>query len=236
MIHTEKLSAGYKEVHVLFDIDAEIKKGGITAIVGPNGSGKSTLLKSIFGLTTIYSGKVIYKDDDITNIPPYVRTKLGIAYLPQVDNVFTNLTVEENLKIAGYTLENHEYAERREIALSAFPELNDFLNRKAGTLSGGERQFLAIATALIRRAEVLMLDEPTAQLSPKFAEIIFDKILQLRDDFKLTIALVEQNVKRALEISEYTYLLVSGRVAFEGKSGELMEHEKFEKLCMGIVE
>lgn len=236
MIHTENLSAGYKEVHVLFDIDAEIKRGDITAIVGPNGSGKSTLLKSIFGLTTIYSGRVIYKDEDITGIPPYVRTKLGIAYLPQVDNVFTNLTVEENLKIAGYTLENSEYEERREIALNAFPELKYFLNRKAGTLSGGERQFLAIATALIRKAEVLMLDEPTAQLSPKFADVMFSKILQLRDDFDLTIALVEQNIRRALEVSEYTYLLVSGRVAFEGKSNELMEHENFEKLCMGIVE
>jgi branched-chain amino acid transport system ATP-binding protein len=236
VIHTEKLSAGYKEVHVLFDIDAEIKKGGITTIVGPNGSGKSTLLKSIFGLTTVYSGKVFYKDEDITKVPPHDRTKKGIAYLPQVDNVFTNLTVEENLKIAGYTLNGDEYTERREIALNAFPELKDFLNRKAGTLSGGERQFLAIATALVRRAEVLMLDEPTAQLSPKFAEIIFNKILELRDDFKLTIALVEQNVKRALEISENAYLLVSGRVVFDGKAQELLEHEKFERLCMGIVE
>ncbi len=236
MILTENLNAGYKEVQVLFDINAEIEKGGITTIVGPNGSGKSTLLKSIFGLTNIYSGRVIYKDEDITKVPAHNRTKLGIAYLPQVDNVFTNLTVEENLKIAGYTLENHEYEERREIALNAFPELKDFLNRKAGTLSGGERQFLAIATALIRKAEVLMLDEPTAQLSPKFAEIIFDKILDLRDNFKLTIALVEQNVRRALEISENAYLLVSGRIAFEGKANELLEHEKFEKLCMGIVE
>ncbi len=236
MILTQNLNAGYKEVQVLFDINSKIEKGDITTIVGPNGSGKSTLLKSIFGLTNIYSGKVLYKDEDITKVPAHNRTKLGIAYLPQVDNVFTNLTVEENLRIAGYTLENHEYEERREIALSAFPELKDFLNRKAGTLSGGERQFLAIATALIRKAEVLMLDEPTAQLSPKFAEIIFDKILDLRDDFKLTIALVEQNVRRALEISENAYLLVSGRIAFEGKANELLEHEKFEKLCMGIVE
>jgi branched-chain amino acid transport system ATP-binding protein len=236
VIHTENLSAGYREVHVLFDINAKIKRGGITTIVGPNGSGKSTLLKSIFGLTTVYSGNVYFKGEDITTIPSHHRTRLGIAYLPQVDNVFTNLTVEENLKIAGYTLNGDEYVERREVALNAFPELNDFLNRKAGTLSGGERQFLAIATALVRRAEVLMLDEPTAQLSPKFAEIIFDKVLELRDDFNLTIALVEQNVRRALEISERAYLLVSGRVVFEGKAQELLEHEKFEKLCMGIVE
>jgi len=235
VIRTQNLSAGYKEVHVLFDVNAKIESNEITTIVGPNGSGKSTLLKSIFGLTTIHSGNVFFKDQDITSVPPHDRTKLGIAYLPQVDNVFTDLTVEENLKIAGYTLSKDEYGVRREIALNAFPELNDFLNRKAGTLSGGERQFLAIATALIRKAEVLMLDEPTAQLSPKFADIIFDKIVELRDDFNLTIALVEQNVKRALEISKSAYLLVSGRVVFEGKAQELREHEKFEKLCMGIV-
>ncbi|AGK61758.1 amino acid/amide ABC transporter ATP-binding protein 2, HAAT family [Archaeoglobus sulfaticallidus PM70-1] len=236
MIRAEELNAGYKEVQVLFDINAEVKKNQITTIVGPNGSGKSTLLKTLFGLTNIYSGKVIYKDDDITYTPPHDRTKLGIAYLPQVDNVFTNLTVEENLKIAGYTLDDGEYEERREIALNAFPELKDYLNRKAGTLSGGERQFLAIATALIRKSELLMLDEPTAQLSPKFAEIIFNKILELRDDFRLTIALVEQNVKRALEISEKAYLLISGRVAFDGKARELLEHEKFERMCMGLLD
>ncbi len=235
MILTQKLNAGYKDVHVLFDINATIEPNKITAVVGPNGSGKSTFLKAIFGLASVYSGNVIFKDNDITNVPSHERTKLGIAYLPQVDNVFTNLTVNENLKIAGYTLDKKEFEVRKGIALRAFPELKDFLGRKSGTLSGGERQFLAIATALIRKAEVLMLDEPTAQLSPKFAEIIFDKIVELRDDFNLTIILVEQNITRALEISEKAYLLVSGRVAFEGKSDELRDHERFEKLCMGLV-
>lgn len=236
MILTQKLNAGYRNVQVLFDVNASIEPNKITAVVGPNGSGKSTFLKAIFGLANVFSGNIIFKDMDITNIPAYKRTKLGIAYLPQVDNVFTNLTVEENLKIAGYTLDRKEYEVRKGIALRAFPELKEFLKRKSGTLSGGERQFLAIATALIRKAEVLMLDEPTAQLSPKFAEIIFDKIVELRDDFNLTIILVEQNVTKALEISEKAYLLVSGRIVFEGKSSELRDHEKFEKLCMGITE
>lgn len=235
MILTRNLNAGYGDVQVLFDISANIDSNKITAVVGPNGSGKSTLLKAIFGLTKVYSGNVIFKDEDITNIPAYKRTKLGIAYLPQVDNVFTDLSVEENLKIAGYTLDKKEYEVRKGIALRAFPELRKFLDRKSGTLSGGERQFLAIATALIRKADVLMLDEPTAQLSPKFAQIIFDKIIELRDDFELTIILVEQNVTKALEISEKVYLLVSGKVAFEGTSNALKEHEKFEKLLMGLL-
>ncbi len=236
MLHTEKLNAGYKELHILFDVDAKIRKNSITTVVGPNGSGKSTLLKSIFGLATIHSGKVFLNGTEITKLPPHSKTKLGIAYLPQTDNVFANLTVEENLKIAAYTLDGSEVKDRIDLALDAFPELQNFMRRKAGTLSGGERQMLAMATALVRKASVLMLDEPTAQLSPKFAEIIFQRILDLRDRHDLTILLVEQNVQRALEISDEAYLLVSGRVAFEGKACELLEHEKFEKLCMGVLD
>ena len=234
MLRTEKLNAGYRELHILFDVDTEAKKREITCVVGPNGSGKSTLLKAIFGLATIHSGKVIFKDEEITKVPPHDKTKMGIAYLPQTDNVFTNLTVEENLKIAGYTLEKDELRDRIDLALEVFPELKYQMKRKAGTLSGGERQFLAIATALVRKAELLMLDEPTAQLSPKFAEIIFNKIVELRDRLGLTILLVEQNVKRALEISDRAYMLISGRVVFEGKASDLLEHEKFEQFCIGL--
>lgn len=234
MLRTEKLNAGYKELHILFDVNADIRRKDITTVVGPNGSGKSTFLKAVFGLATIHSGKVIYKDQDITRVPPHERTKMGIAYLPQTDNVFTNLTVEENLKIAGYTLEKDELKDRIDLALDVFPELTKYMKRKAGTLSGGERQFLAIATALVRKSEILMLDEPTAQLSPKFAEIIFSKILELRDRLGLTILLVEQNVKRALEISDRAYMLISGRVVFEGKASDLLEHEKFEQYCIGL--
>jgi branched-chain amino acid transport system ATP-binding protein len=234
VLRAKNLSAGYKELHILFDINAKVEKGRITTIAGPNGSGKSTFLKSLFGLATIHSGKVVYKGRDITPTPPHDRTKMGIAYLPQVENVFTNLTVEENLKIAGYTLENGEYEDRRELALSVFPELEKRLKQKAGTLSGGERQFLAIATALIRKAELLMLDEPTAMLSPKFANNIFDKILDLKDKLGLTILLVEQNIKKALEISDDAYMLASGRVVFEGKAEELLEHEKFGEFCIGV--
>ncbi len=235
MLETQGLSSGYKELHILFDVNFKAKKGEITAIVGPNGSGKSTLLKSIFGFTTIYDGKVILEGKEITHLPPHEKTKLGIAYLPQTDNIFTELTVRENLVIAGYILDEQEYNDRLELAMNIFPELRDKMDRKAGMLSGGERQFLGIASALIRRARVLMLDEPTAMLSPKFASQVFERILSLRDELGLTIVLVEQNVIKALEVSDNALMLIGGKVAFSGTARELLEHEKFERFVVGYT-
>jgi len=235
VLEAKNLYAGYKELHVLFDVNFKAERNKITAVVGPNGSGKSTLLKSIFGFTTIYDGEIKLEGRDITNLHPHEKTKLGIAYLPQTDNIFTELTVRENLVIAGYILDEEEYKDRLELALSIFPELKDKMERKAGMLSGGERQFLGIASALIRRAKILMLDEPTAMLSPKFASQIFERIIDLRDELKLTIVLVEQNVMKALEISDNALMLVGGKVAFEGKARELLEHEKFERFVVGYT-
>ena len=222
-------------VPILKDFTARILQKDTIAIVGPNGSGKSTFLKTLFGLTKIYSGEIIFKDKNIAKVPPHIKARMKIAYLPQTNNVFANLTVEENLKIAGYVLDKDKVKERIEIALSVFPELKDILKRKAGTLSGGQRQFLAMGMALVRDAEVLMLDEPTAKLSPKLAELIFEKIIEMRDDFGLTILLVEQNAKRALEISDNGYMFVSGKVAFEGTAEELLNHEKFKEYSLGIT-
>ena len=234
MLRVEGLNAGYEKLHVLFNIEIEVPTRKVTVLVGPNGSGKSTLLKAILGLATVHSGKILLEDLDITFLPPHQKAKMGIAYLPQVENIFTNLTVEENLKMAGYILDEASYLDGLEMALGAFPELKAFMKRKAGTLSGGERQFLAIATALVRKAKLLMLDEPTAQLSPKLMDSMFNRIASLRDELGLTIILVEQNIRRALGIGDNAYLLISGRLAFQGSARELMEHEAFERLCMGI--
>ncbi len=234
MLRVEELNAGYKELHILFNIQAKVPDKEVTLFVGPNGSGKSTLLKAIFGLATIHSGKVFLNDWDVTYLPPYKKARIGVVYLPQVENIFTNLTVEENLKMAGYILDESAYPDNLELALNVFPELKQLMKRKAGTLSGGERQFLAIAMALIRKANLLMLDEPTAQLSPKLTDVIFKKIAYLRDELNLTIALVEQNVLKALEVSDNAYVLISGRLVFQGKAKEVKEHKDFKKLCMGI--
>jgi len=236
VLQVKEINAGYDSLQVLFNIGIEALNRKITVLIGPNGSGKSTLLKAIVGLAKVYSGKILLNNQDITFIPPHKKVKMGIAYLPQLENIFTNLTVEENLKMAGYVLDEASYLDGLEMALGVFPELKAFMKRKAGTLSGGERQFLAIATALVRKAKLLMLDEPTAQLSPKLTESMFNRIASLRDELGLTIILVEQNIRKALEIGDEAYLLVSGRLAFQGKAQELMKHKSFEKLCIGFID
>ena len=234
MLRVEKLCAGYGELHILFDVDVEASDQKITTLVGANGSGKSTLLKSVFGLATIYSGRILLEDRDVTKIAPHKKARMKMAYLPQVENIFTNLTVQENLKIAGYALNETQYRDGLELALQTFPELKNLIGRRARTLSGGERQFLAISTALVRKAQMLMLDEPTAQLSPRLTDAMFQRIATLRDKLGLGIILVEQDVRKALGIGDEAYALVNGGVAFHGKAQELVEHENFERYCMGV--
>ncbi len=235
MLEVVDLSAGYGRLQVLYNVSFRADSREITAVVGPNGSGKSTLLKAIFGLTSIYSGKILYNKMDITRMPPHERARLGIAYLPQIDNVFASLTVEENLKMAGYLLDKRELKDRIDLAIEFFPALRKYMKRRAGTLSGGERQMLAIAMALVRNSKVLMLDEPTSQLAPKVAEQVLKTIVDLRDKLGLCVVLVEQHVRRALEISDRSYLLVGGRVVFFGKARELLENRDLGKIFLGLT-
>ena len=235
MIETKGLNAGYGKIHVLYDVDFVAKPKQITVIVGPNGSGKSTLLKSIMGLTTLYSGTIKYGEHDITSVAKHERAKIGIAYLPQLESVFTNLTVKENLTMAGYTLKEEESQDRMEVVLNFFPIIKDYLGRKAKTLSGGERQMLAMAIALLRKPKVIMFDEPTAHLAPRIAFEIFGKIIELRDVLNLTIIIVEQSARKALEVGDKAYLLVSGRTTFEGNAGDLLKNPELGKMYLGIV-
>ena len=219
---------------MLFDINAKAEDKEITVLVGPNGSGKSTFLKTIMGITQVYSGKIFFNSDNILGKPPHAVTKLGIAYLPQVDNVFTNLKVKENLVMAGYILKGDEADERVQEALEDFPVLKGYMNRKAGTLSGGERQMLAMAMATIRRPEMMLFDEPTASLAPKIALEVLNKIIDLRDNHNMTVVLAEQNARRALDHADKAILLVSGRVMYEGDSKELLNHKELGKVYLGI--
>jgi len=219
---------------VLFDINTRIEDKGITVLVGPNGSGKSTLLKTVMGITQVYSGKIIYKGDNIIGLPPHAITKLGIAYLPQVGNVFANLKVRENLLMAGYVLGRDEAKKRTQEALEDFPVLKNYLDRRAGTLSGGERQMLAMAMAMVRRPQVMLFDEPTASLSPKMAMEVLDKIIDLRDNYGMTIVLGEQNARIALERGDQAILLVSGKVMYEGGAKDLLSHKELGKVYLGI--
>lgn len=235
MIETKELNAGYGKIHVLYDVNLIARPKEITVIVGPNGSGKSTLLKSIMGLTTIYSGSIVFENRDVTTMPPHERARIGIAYLPQLESTFSNLTVKENMVMAGYILEEDEYKDRLEMALNVFPIVKKYWNKKVKYLSGGERQMVAMAMALLRKPKVMMFDEPTAHLAPKITFQVLSKIIELRDVLGLTIILVEQSARKALEIGDRAYLLVSGRTIFEGGAKELLEHPELGKLYLGIT-
>jgi len=235
VIRVDSLNSGYVNSHVLFGVDFDAKEKEITVVVGPNGSGKSTLLKSIFGLCAIYSGEISFHGKTITGLAPHVVARKKIAYLPQVNNVFSNLTIKENLVMASYTLDSKTFSKRVPEIFETFPALKKFEKSKADTLSGGERQMLAMAMALIRQPKVMLFDEPTASLSPKLADEVLSKIKQMRDDFGITIILVEQNVKRALKLGDYVYLLANGKGVFKGLPEELLAHPELGKLYLGII-
>jgi branched-chain amino acid transport system ATP-binding protein len=233
ILEIENLNSGYGKSQVLFNVSLEVRKNSICAILGPNGSGKSTLLKTIFGLTSIYSGSITFNDHEISRMKPHEIAKLGISYLLQVENIYSNLSVRENLIMAGYILPREEMHTRMEEVLEIFPPLKNFLDRRTYTLSGGERQLLVMAMALMRRPALMMLDEPSANLAPRIADEIIEKIKELKN-LGITIILVEQNTKKALEITEDAFLLVSGRINYYGKSKELITNKELGRLFLGL--
>jgi len=186
------------------------------------------------GITEVYSGKILFNGNNIIGLAPHVVTKLGIAYLPQVNNVFANLSVKENLLMAGYILGREEADTRTKEVLGDFPVLEGYMYRRARTLSGGERQMLAMAMAMIRRPQVMLFDEPSASLAPKIASEVLEKIVELRDSYGMTIVLAEQNARRALEHGDQAILLVSGRVVYEGDSKDLLNHKELGKVYLGL--
>lgn len=233
IIEVQKLNAGYGKLQILFNIDIAIEKGCISAILGPNGSGKSTLLKTVFGLTSIYGGSIKFNGIEVKGLKPHEIAKLGISYLPQVENSYQNLSVRENLLMGGFLLSEEKKEKNTEEALEFFPVLKGLLDETASVLSGGERQMLVMARALMRKPTLMMLDEPSANLSPRVLNEVFEKIKELRES-GVTIVLVEQNTKKALEIAEYVCLLVSGRVNYFDSSKELSARKEFGRLFLGL--
>lgn len=232
MISAKALNAGYGKLQVLYEVDFEARPGEITAVVGPNGSGKSTLLKAVAGIARIFSGSVYIGGLDVTKKPPHERARLGLAYLQQTKNVFQNLTVYENLRMAGYGLEDEKFKDKLEEVLEIVP-IKPYLKRPAYELSGGWKQMVAVAMALIRDAKYFLFDEPTAQLSPKFAAEILTLIQKLKD-MGYAVVLAEQNAKKALEISDNAYLLVSGRINYFGPAKELLNNKELGRLYLGL--
>ncbi|MEZ0289547.1 MAG: ABC transporter ATP-binding protein [Sulfolobales archaeon] len=235
ILETKNLFSGYGSLKVLFDINFKAEKSKITVVVGPNGAGKTTLLNSITGNATIFSGSILFKGRDIRGLPPHKIARLGISYVPQMGNVFSSLTVEENLKMAGYLLSQEEVRDRINEIYDLFPVLSEYRNRRAGTLSGGERRMLAIGIGLMRRPEIMLLDEITTDLAPKIVKRVLDTVVELRDRYKMTIILVEQHATRALQIGDKSYLLVSGTIRYEGDPISLLKHPEFSRLYLGIT-
>lgn len=235
MLEVKDVSAGYGSIQILSDVSLCATKGEMTVIVGPNGSGKSTLLKTIFGLTRVYSGRIVFDGKDVTGMPPHKIARSGIAYLPQVESVFPSLSVMENLRMAGYTLDPKVVKERIEEVSTMFPIIKEFESKRSKYLSGGERQMLAMAMALLRRPRLMMLDEPTGNLSPKIALFVLSKITEIRDRYGPSMLLVEQNARKALEIGDRACLMVSGKTVFQGGVKELLEHPELGRLYLGVA-
>ncbi|RDV83395.1 ABC transporter ATP-binding protein [Ammonifex thiophilus] len=231
---TRDLVIGYGDIVVVEGVSIEVEKGCLVAVVGPNGSGKSTLLKGIMGLARRFSGHIYYQDQDITLLPPHTITRLGIGYVPQVNNIYGPLTVRENLLLGAYFRRDKAGTEKdlNEI-FNIFPELARRRDARAETLSGGERQLLAIGRALMGRPQVLLLDEPLAFLAPKTALLILEKLREIRER-GLGILLVEQNTFLALENADYGYVLNQGRCVMEGKGQELLSDPSLRERFLGL--
>jgi len=212
--------AGYGKIPIIRDVDLRVEKGETLAVIGPNGSGKSTLAKTVVGLTTLFSGSIRFDGIEVTGLPPERRALLGIGYLPQTRNVFPDLTVQENLEMGGYHLGRHELQVRMKEVLELFPEIRGRLSQRAGTMSGGERQMVAMARLLMMSPKLVILDEPSAGLAPKLVERVYQKIDAMRA-MGLTIVLIEQHAVKALKHSDRTVVMVGGRIALSGPSPEI---------------
>jgi neutral amino acid transport system ATP-binding protein len=231
LLAVEDLVTGYvPEVDILTGVDLAVREGEIVTVIGPNGAGKSTLIKSIFGLLPPRRGRVLLRDKDLAGMRPHSITRSGMSYVPQLENVFESLSVEENLQMGA--LERRTARERINAMYELFPRLGERRKQAAGTMSGGERQMLAMARALMPEPEILLLDEPSAGLAPAFVEAIFDKIAEI-NRHGVTLVMVEQNARRALGMSTRGYVLDLGQNRFEGRGEELLNDPKVAELYLG---
>lgn len=225
----QEVCAGYGDARVLFDVSLRIRPGECVCLLGRNGVGKTTTMRSVMGLTRPYSGRIIWKDRDVTGLPAFRMARLGIGFVPEDRRVFSELTVLENLDVAqrgvpGWTLEK---------IFDLFPKLRELAGRRGGHLSGGEQQMLTIARTLMGNPELLLLDEPSEGLAPLVVEHMREQIRRLKDE-GLTIVLAEQNVDFSLTLADRVYILLKGRVVFEGSSAEVRNSAAIRKDFLAV--
>ena len=228
-----QLQAGYNpDLPIVKGVSFTVKKGEAVCILGPNGAGKSTMIKAIAGLVPCFGGQVRLGETDVTGLPSHLLARNGMGFVPQTENIFTRLSIIENLQIAAQLLPKHERAGRIEAMLDMFPDLAARPRELAGALSGGQRQMLAAARALLTEPEVLMLDEPSAGLSPKLVGQVFETLRRISET-GVTLVLVEQNVRAALALTERALVLVDGKLAHDGPTDVLHDGKFLGELFLG---
>jgi len=225
----------YGYAHILKDLTMSVDKDTITAVIGPNGAGKTTLAKTIMGLLKPRSGSITFNGEDITGKDPYQIVERGIVMVPEGRGLFPRLSVYDNLRLAAFTKRAREHLnENLERVFNIFPRLKERINQKSGTLSGGEQQMLAIARALIAEPKVLIIDEASLGLAPKLVDLVFEKIKKIHEEENITIISIEQNAFKALQISDYVYVIEMGRVIKSSEPEELFKDPELRKVYLGI--
>ena len=230
-ISAENMLGGYGETTILNDCSISVKKGEIAGIVGPNGAGKSTAMKAIFGMLDLRAGNIIFDGKDISDLKPQERVKSGMGFVPQTHNVFTSMTVMENLEIGGFTNQENLSINISEV-FKLFPVLEEKQKQLVGELSGGQRQQVAVGRALMTNPKLLMLDEPTAGVSPLVVKELFEKIISIAKT-GIAILMVEQNARQALEIADNGFVLVQGENKYTDKGSKLLSNKEVRKAFLG---
>ena len=231
ILKVEDITAGYTEVEILHNVHIQVKSGDIVSVIGPNGAGKSTLLKTIFGVLKPKKGKITLKDEDITGLKPDRIARRGISYVPQVDNVFPSLAIQENFEMGAF-IRKDDYSQRLEEVFDLFPILKGRRKQKAGQLSGGQRQMVAMGRALMLDPQVLLLDEPSAGLAPLIVVDIFEKIKEINAS-GVAMVIVEQNAREALKMAHHGYVLAMGKNVLDDSGEALLANDEVGRLYLG---
>jgi ABC-type branched-subunit amino acid transport system ATPase component len=231
ILTVECVTSGYGEVDILHEVNLAVQTGQVVSVIGPNGAGKSTLLKTIFGLLKPRTGEVLFKGTPIQGMPPEKIVKRGISFVPQVNNVFPSLTVQENLEMGAF-IRTDDYSSRTAEIFELFPILKERKSQRVGQLSGGQRQMVAMGRALMLDPEVLLLDEPSAGLAPLLVGMIFEKIRDINET-GVAIVIVEQNAREALKMAHHGYVLATGRNVLDDTGQSLLSNEEIGRLYLG---
>ena len=231
LLEVSNVVAGYGQTEILHGVSLAVDDGEIVTIIGPNGCGKSTLMKTVAGLVGVWDGCIVFRGDDISAMPPERVVRTGLTYVPQTANVFPTLSIRENLEMGAF-LRKDDFSSRIEEMFAFFPDLAEDSRRRAGSLSGGQRQMLAIARALMLDPKLVLLDEPSAGLAPAMVDLVFDKIQEISRS-GVSVLLVEQNARQALSISSRGYIMVAGENRLEDKGSALLDNPEVSRLYLG---